>query len=42
VNASCHLEEEGEFATAARAGGYEYPALVQKIVELAMARQRAR
>jgi D-alanine-D-alanine ligase len=42
VNASCYLEEEGEFATAARAGGYEYPALVQKIVDLAMARQPKR
>jgi D-alanine-D-alanine ligase len=38
VNASCYLEKESEFATAARAAGIEFPDLVQKIVELAMER----
>ncbi len=38
VNASCYLEKESEFAMAAREAGLEFPALVQKIVDLAMAR----
>ena len=38
VNASCYLEKDSEYATAARAGGVEYKQLVQKIVELALER----
>lgn len=38
VNASCYLEKSGEFATAAAAHGLEFPALIQKIVELAQER----
>jgi D-alanine-D-alanine ligase len=40
VNASCYLEESSEFATAAAAGGIEYAALVNRIVELALERRR--
>lgn len=39
VNASCYLESGSELSIAARAAGMEYPALVEKILELAMARQ---
>jgi D-alanine-D-alanine ligase len=38
VNASCYLEENSEFATAAQAAGIEFPELVQRIVELALER----
>jgi D-alanine-D-alanine ligase len=38
VNASCYLEQNDEFAMAARAAGLEYPALIQRIVDAAMAR----
>lgn len=38
VNPNCYLEENGEFARAARRAGYEYPALIAAIVELAGAR----
>ena len=38
VNANCYLEKESEFATAAAASGLEFPALVQKIVDLALER----
>jgi D-alanine-D-alanine ligase len=38
VNANCYLESGSEFATAAAATGMEYPALIQKIVELAQER----
>ncbi len=38
VNASCYLEETGEFAMAAKAAGMEYPELVERIVELAVER----
>ncbi len=38
VNASCYLEKTDEFATAAKAAGIAYPDLVQRIVELAIAR----
>jgi D-alanine-D-alanine ligase len=38
VNASCYLEKGSEFANAARAAGIEYVDLVQRIVDLAMAR----
>ncbi len=38
VNASCYLESASEFAVAAQAAGIEYVDLVQRIVDLAMAR----
>lgn len=38
VNANCYLEKGSEFATAAAASGLEFPALIQRIVELAMER----
>lgn len=38
VNASCYLEAESEFATAAKAMGIEFPDLVGRIVELAVER----
>jgi D-alanine-D-alanine ligase len=38
VNANCYLEKTGEFATAAAAQGLEYPALIQRIVDLALER----
>ena len=38
VNANCYLEKSGEFATAAAAGGFEYPQLIQKIIDLAVER----
>ena len=38
VNANCYLEKESEFATAAAAQGLEYPALIQRIVDLAVER----
>lgn len=41
VNASCHLEERSEFPMAASAAGLDYPALVEKIVEHAVARYDA-
>jgi D-alanine-D-alanine ligase len=39
VNASCYLEQDSEFALAARADGIEYGELVQRIVELACERR---
>ncbi|HVJ67350.1 MAG TPA: ATP-grasp domain-containing protein [Caulifigura sp.] len=42
VNASCYLEENSEFAVAARADGVEYPALVNKIADLALERWKQR
>jgi D-alanine-D-alanine ligase len=39
VNASCYLESGSEFATAAQAAGLEYDALINRIAELALARQ---
>lgn len=42
VNASCYLEQSSEFATAAAAGGWEYPTLINRIVELAVARHKQR
>jgi D-alanine-D-alanine ligase len=43
VNANPYLERDSEFAMAAEAAGYEYPALLERIVELAAERQpRAR
>jgi D-alanine-D-alanine ligase len=38
VNASCYLEKSSELARAAAAAGLDYPALVNKIVELAVQR----
>ena len=38
VNANCYLEKESEFAVAAAARGMEFPALIQRIVDLAMER----
>jgi D-alanine-D-alanine ligase len=38
VNASCYLEQTGEFAAAAAAAGIEYPALIQRIAEAALQR----
>jgi D-alanine-D-alanine ligase len=40
VNASCYLEKNSEFATAARAAGIAYPELVNAITRLALARSR--
>jgi D-alanine-D-alanine ligase len=42
VNASCYLEQSGEFVMAAAAAGLSYPALIQRIVELARERYRQR
>lgn len=42
VNASCYLEASSEFATAAAAAGLDYPTLVNRIVELAVARRPRR
>jgi D-alanine-D-alanine ligase len=39
VNASCYLEQSGEFATAARAAGLDYPTLINRIAEHACERQ---
>lgn len=38
VNPNCYLERESEFARAAARSGLEYDALVERIIELAMAR----
>jgi D-alanine-D-alanine ligase len=38
VNPNCYLERSGEFARAAEKGGFPYPALVERIVDLATAR----
>jgi D-alanine-D-alanine ligase len=40
VNASCYLERDSEFATAAVASGMTYPDLIQKIVDLAVQRHK--
>jgi D-alanine-D-alanine ligase len=42
VNASCYLEQSSEFAMAAAASGIEFPDLIQKIVDLALERYKAR
>jgi D-alanine-D-alanine ligase len=42
VNANCYLERTGEFATAAEAAGIEYPTLIQRIADSALARYRKR
>jgi D-alanine-D-alanine ligase len=38
-NANCYLEKASEFAMAAAAAGHDYPALLERIVELAAQRQ---
>ena len=38
VNPNCYLEKRAEFARAAERGGYQYHALIARIVELARAR----
>jgi D-alanine-D-alanine ligase len=40
VNSPCDLDPAGEFASGARAGGLEYPALINRIAELAAERYR--
>jgi D-alanine-D-alanine ligase len=39
VNANCYLERSSEFATAAQAAGIEYPDLLGRIVQAAIARR---
>lgn len=38
VNPNCYLERESEFARAAQRAGLEYPALLERLIELASAR----
>ncbi len=38
VNASCYLEQSGEFAMSAAAAGLDHPTLINRIVELALER----
>ena len=40
VNASCYLEKNSEFAMAAAAAGLDYPRLIERIVDLAVARRK--
>ena len=40
VNANCYLEQSGEYATAAAADGLDYPALINRIAELAVERHK--
>jgi D-alanine-D-alanine ligase len=42
VNANCYLEQNGEFATAAAAGGIDYPELIGRIADCARKRFRRR
>ncbi len=42
VNASCYLEQSGEFVTAARAAELDYPTLINRIAELAHERHKGR
>jgi D-alanine-D-alanine ligase len=42
VNASCYLERNSEFAMAAAAGGLDYPRLIERIVDLALARRKGK
>ncbi|HEU4523634.1 MAG TPA: hypothetical protein VFR62_01350 [Gemmatimonadales bacterium] len=42
VNASCYLEKKSEFAMAAQAAGLEYPRLIERIVDLAVARRKGK
>jgi D-alanine-D-alanine ligase len=38
VNANCYLEQESEFATAAAAAGLEFPAMINRLADLAVER----
>jgi D-alanine-D-alanine ligase len=42
VNASCYLERNSEFAMAAGAAGLDYPRLIERIVDLALARRKGK
>jgi D-alanine-D-alanine ligase len=42
VNASCYLEKNSEFAMAGGAAGLDYPRLIERIVDLALARRKGR
>ena len=42
VNASCYLEEGGEFASAAAAAGLDYPEVIRRIADLACTRHHLR
>jgi D-alanine-D-alanine ligase len=42
VNASCYLVADGEFATSAAAAGLDYPALINRIADLACERHKVR
>jgi D-alanine-D-alanine ligase len=42
VNASCYLERNSEFAMAAGAAGLAYPRLIERIVDLAIARRKGK
>lgn len=42
VNASCYLEQSGEYARAAAAAGIDYATLVNRIAELALERSKRR
>jgi D-alanine-D-alanine ligase len=38
VNPNCYLERESEFSRAAAKSGMDYPALIERIIELSTAR----
>jgi D-alanine-D-alanine ligase len=42
VNASCYLEQTGEFASAAAVAGVDYPTLINRIADLAAERHKLR
>ncbi len=42
VNANCYLEQSSEFVTAAAAHGISYPALLNRIADLAIERWKHR
>jgi D-alanine-D-alanine ligase len=42
VNASCYLEKTSEFSMAAGAAGLDYPRLIERIVDLALARRKGK
>jgi D-alanine-D-alanine ligase len=42
VNASCSLEKNSEFAMAAAAAGMDYRRLIERIVDLALARRKGK
>ncbi len=41
VNANCYLEQSGEFAVSAETAGIDYNALIQRLVDLSIARYEA-